>query len=204
MNSNTRSEDMDTELLKSNLAKHADLSELDLQTICSFYQTRNVSKREYVLRKGEVCRFEGFVVKGCFKIFTTDNQGNEKILYFAAEGWWVMEIDSFMNLKASELSIQALEDSKILYINKTNKENLYNKNPWVERLFRVMSQKAIVAWQRRVMRNHTMSAGQRYHHFITTYPNIAKRVTNKQIASYLGITQESVSKIRKKWASEGN
>ncbi|MEM9340709.1 MAG: Crp/Fnr family transcriptional regulator, partial [Bacteroidota bacterium] len=180
------------------------LSATDLQAICSFYKYRKIRKREYFVRQGEVCRFEGFVVKGCFKISTTDIQGKEKILNFSEEGWWLMEISSFMNTTASEFNIQALEDSEILFINKTDKENLYRENPLAERLFRLLSQTALVAWQRRMVRDHTMNAEQRYHHFITTYPNIARRVTNKHIANYLGITQESVSKIRKKWALEGN
>ena len=189
---------MDYELLKAYFSRHVDLTSSELTFICENYQKKNVAKGEYILRKGEICRFEGFVVSGCFKIYMIDMQGNEKILYFAAEDWWIMEIDSFTNQIGSRLNVQAIEDSIILFITKTAKERLYEEIPKVERLFRIMSQKAVVAWQRRLVRNHTMNAEQRYHHFITSYPEIALRVTNKQIASYLGITQEFVSKIRKK------
>ncbi|MFY0653526.1 MAG: Crp/Fnr family transcriptional regulator [Cyclobacteriaceae bacterium] len=189
---------MGYELLKANFIRNTDLSPSELILICEKYQERKVSKGEFLLRKGEICRFEGFVVSGCFKVSTADEDGNEKILYFAAEDWWIMEIDSFTNQIGSELNIRAIEDSTILFITKTAKEQLYLEMPKVERLFRIMSQKAVVAWQRRVIRNHSLSAEQRYHHFLTSYPEIAKRVTNKQIAAYLGITQEFVSKIRKK------
>ena len=189
---------MDQQLLKANLSRYTELSASELSFICEHYKEQEVSKGEYILRKGEICRFEGFVVEGCFRIYTIDEQGNEKILYFAAEDWWLMEIDSFVNQIGSELNIQAIEDSVIQCISWTDKERLYNEMPKVERLFRLMSQTAVAAWQRRLIRNHTMSAEQRYHHFITTYPKIALRVTNKHIASYLGITQEFVSKIRKK------
>lgn len=189
---------MNYDLLKANFSRYTELSPPELTQICSYYQERNISKGEYVLRIGEVCRFEGFVVKGCFRVFTIDDQGNERVLYFAAEDWWIMEIDSFINQSASELSVQAIEDSTILYITRAAKEQLYDALPKVERLFRIMSQTAVAAWQRRLIRNHSMDAEQRYHHFITAYPEIATRITNRHIASYLGITPEFVSKIRKR------
>ncbi len=189
---------MEYELLKANFSKYANIPQTDLSSICEYYEPGDISKKSFLLRQGEICRFEAFVVKGCFKIYTHDSQGNEKTLYFAAEGWWIMEINSFMNATASALHVQALEDSRILSISKSDKEKLYSKMPSVERLFRIMSQVAIGAWQERLIRNHSMSAEERYHHFINTYPKIASRLTNKQIASYLGITHEFVSKIRKK------
>ncbi|MFY0600870.1 MAG: Crp/Fnr family transcriptional regulator [Cyclobacteriaceae bacterium] len=189
---------MQYDLLKNNFLRNADIPPEVLTSICDYYEEREVKKREFVLKKGQVCKFEGFVVEGCFKVFATDDEGAEKILYFAAEDWWVMDIDSFTNQTPSLLNIQAIENSRILRITKSNKELLYQKIPKVEHLFRIMSQKAVVAWQNRLIRNHIMDAEQRYHHFVTSYPEIARRVTNKQIASYLGITQEFVSKIRKR------
>ncbi len=189
---------MDRDLLKANFSRYAELSPSELSFICEQYQEKQVAKGEYVLRKGEICRFEGFVLAGCFRVFTIDDQGNERALYFAAEDWWIMEIDSFINQTASALSVQAIEDSTILYITRTAKEQLYHDMPKVERLFRIMSQTAVAAWQRRLIRNHSMDAEQRYHHFITSYPEIARRLTNRHIASYLGITPEFVSKIRKR------
>jgi len=172
----------------------------ELEAIAQFYEERLICKGEYVLQKGEVCDFEGYVVKGCFRVFVVDEKGDEKILYFAARDWWVMEIDSFANQIASQLSIQAIEDSTLLTISRRDKERLYEQIPRAERLFRIMSQRAVAAWQRRLVRNHTLSAEARYQHFLTTYPEIAQRVTNKFIASYLGITQEFLSVIRKRLA----
>ncbi len=189
---------MEYELLKGNFSKYAELSASDLSSICNYYHPQDIAKKSYLLRQGEICRFEGFVTKGCFKIFTYDSQGNERTLYFAVEDWWLMDIKSFMHSTASALNIQALEDSRILCISKTDKEQLYQDMPKVERLFRIMSQVAVGAWQQRLIRNHSMTAEERYHHFINAYPQITHRLTNKHIASYLGITHEFVSKIRKK------
>ncbi|MGD1892254.1 MAG: Crp/Fnr family transcriptional regulator [Cyclobacteriaceae bacterium] len=194
---------MSFNLLKANFLKHTSLTDDELNSINHYYEERQVDKGEYILRQGDICRFEGFVTKGCFEISTTDSQGNERILYFAAQDWWVMEIDSFISQTSSELDIKAIEPSRLLVITKTDKEKLYQEVPKAERLFRVMSQRAVVAWQRRLIRNHTMTAEERYFHFLKTYPEISQRITNKQIASYLGITQEFVSKIRKKNLSRG-
>ena len=191
---------MHQELLKSHFRKIAVLTPRDLDSIVHQYREKKVGKGAFVLRKGEICRFEGYVVDGCFKISTTNTAGNEKVLYFAAPDWWVMEIDSFANQTASQFDIQAIEDSTLLVISKNDKEQLYREIPKAERLFRIMAQKAVAAWQRRLVRNHTMNAEERYHHFVTTYPGIRELVTNKLVASYLGITQEFVSVIRKRRA----
>ena len=189
---------MQAELLRAYFLNIIALSPAELDHIMSRYHERKVSKGEYVLRQGEICSFEGYVLEGCFKISTSDAKGIEKVLYFAAPDWWVMEIDSFTYQIPSKLDIQALSNSTILEISKFDKEKLYEEVPKTERLFRIMSQKAVAAWQRRLIRNHTMTAEKRYDHFITTYPDIAAMLTNKLIASYLGITQEFVSVIRKR------
>ncbi|WP_246223759.1 Crp/Fnr family transcriptional regulator [Fulvivirga kasyanovii] len=155
-------------------------------------------KKQLLLRYGTVCQFEGFVTKGCFRLFTIDHEGNENVLYFAAKDWWVTDIDSFTNQTPAFLSIQALEDSEVLLVNKSDKELLYERMPKVEKLFRIMTQKTLVSLQRRLIRNHSLTAEERYQHFISTYPEIAQKLTNLQIAAYLGITHEFVSKIRKK------
>ena len=190
--------DMYDESLKAYFLNIMELTSDELDTITRFYKEKKVKKGEYVLRKGEICRFEGYVVEGCFKICAIDEEGIEKVLYFAAQDWWVMEIDSFANQTASDLDIQALENSTLLVISRDDKERLYDEVPKAERLFRIMSQKAVAAWQKRLVRNHILNAEERYHHFVTTYPEITAVVTNKLIASYLGITQEFVSVIRKR------
>lgn len=170
----------------------------ELDRITRYYQEKKIAKGTYILKRGDICQFEGYVVEGCFKVCVIDAKGDEKVLYFAAPDWWVMEIDSFANQTPSDLNIQALADSILLVISRGDKERLYHEIPKAERLFRLMSQKAVAAWQRRLIRNHTMNAEERYHHFVSTYPEITELVTNKLIASYLGITQEFVSVIRKR------
>lgn len=189
---------MKEHLLKKNILNNVSISNAELDTICNHFDPKTINKGEFLLTQGSVCKFEGFVLEGCFRIFTIDKKGNENTLYFAGKDWWLMDLDSFMNMKPSDLNMQAIEDSKVLLIDKSAKELLYNKFPIVEKLFRIMSQKAVAAWQRRLIRNNSLTAMERYHYFIDTYPEIALKLTDRQIASYLGITHEFLSKIKKK------
>ncbi|MDG1730658.1 MAG: Crp/Fnr family transcriptional regulator [Algibacter sp.] len=184
-------------LLIQNINKNLNLSNKELDLVCKYFKPTEIKKREFLLTQGSICKFEGFVLEGCFRIFTIDKKGNENTLYFAAKDWWLMDIDSFMNQIPSNLNMQALEDSKVLLINRQDKMMLYNSIPIVEKLFRIMSQKALVSWQRRLIRNHAFTAKERYFYFIKTYPDISSKLTDKQIAGYLGIRHEFLSKIKK-------
>lgn len=188
---------MSYNLLKNNIKKNIQIPDQDLDAICSYFKPLNINKKDFLLNQGSIYKYEGFVLDGCFRIFTIDKKGNENTLYFAAKDWWLMDIDSFMNQIPSNLNIQALEDSHILLIDRQDKLALYESLPSVEKLFRIMSQKALVAWQRRLIRNHCLTAKERYLYFASTYPQIASKLTDKQIASYLGITHEFLSKIKK-------
>jgi len=109
-----------------------------------------------------------------------------------------MDIDSFMNAVPSDLNIEALEDSEILVISKSDKKNLYENVAITEKLFRTMSQKALVAWQRRLIRNHCLTAKERYQYFLDTYPTIRAKINDRQLAKYLGISHEFLCKIKKR------
>jgi CRP-like cAMP-binding protein len=184
-------------LLKEHIKKHTYFSEEDFEVFSSSFHLATIRKKKYLLREGEVCNFEGYVTKGCFKISTTDKDGKEHILYFAIKDWWVSDIDSFTNQIPSFLSIQALEDSEVLMINKHDKKLLYQELPnSVEKLFRIISQKNLVVLQRRIIQNHSKTAKGRYLDFITKYPQIVQKITNIQLAAYLGISHEFISKIR--------
>lgn len=190
------------ELLKLNITKHIDLSESETEAFCNLFQPKRIEKKQFLLREGEVCKFEGFVVKGLFRVYHIDNKGFEQILYFAIENWWITDIDSFTNEKPSQLFIEALEDSEVLLISKREKEFAYTQLPKIEKLFRVMTQKTHVALQRRMIDNLSKTADQRYIDFIEKYPPLFQRLTNIQIAAYLGISHEFLSKIRKKITSQ--
>lgn len=187
-----------TDLLKKNIALNITLNGDELERFVKPFRVITVQKKEYLLREGEICNFEAFVNKGCFKVYHLNDKGFEQVVYFAAEDWWITDIDSFIHQTPSQLSIQALEDSEILLIQKADKEKLYEDMPKVEKLFRIMTQKTHVALQRRMIDTLSKTADQRYVEFMQRYPDIARRLTNIQIAAYLGVSHEFVSKIRKK------
>lgn len=186
------------ELLKQNISSHVHLTENEIETFCDLFQHVPIKKKDFLLRMGEVCKFEGFVVKGLFRVYHVDQHGFEQILYFAIENWWITDIDSFTSENPSQLFIEALEDSEVLLISKENKEFAYTNMPKIEKLFRVMTQKTHVALQRRMIDNLSKTAETRYLEFSEKYPQIMRRLSNIQIAAYLGITNVFLSNIRKK------
>ncbi len=187
-----------TASLQKHIKKHTQISDENLEKFSNAFTLQKVAKKEFLLKEGEICQFEGFVTGGCFKVFHSDQDGTEHTLYFAIEDWWVADVDSFTNSKPSQLNIQALENSEVLLISKQNKEKLYQEIPEIEKLFRIMSQKNLVALQRRMIDNLSKTADQRYLDFLAKYPKITQRLTNIQIAAYLGVSPEFVSKIRRK------
>ena len=189
------------ELLKKNIAAHISLSETEIEDFCNLFTYEAVKKKSFLLREGDVCKFEGFVTKGLFRVYHIDQNGFEQILYFATENWWITDIDSFTNEIPSQLFIEALEDSEVFIISKKDKEFAYSNLPKIEKLFRVMTQKTHVALQRRMIDNLSKTADSRYLEFAEKYPNLMLRLSNIQIAAYLGITNVFLSTIRKKIAS---
>jgi CRP-like cAMP-binding protein len=191
-----------TTLLKKNINTHTSLSDAEMESFCDLFQHKTIKKKSFLLREGEVCKFEGFVVKGLFRVYHIDKNGFEQILYFAMEDWWITDIDSFTNGLPSQLYIEALEDSEVLLISKKDKEFAYINLPKIEKLFRVMTQKTHVALQRRMIDNLGKTADQLYLDFIEKYPGLYQRLSNLQIAAYLGISHEFLSKIRRKIAGK--
>lgn len=185
-------------LLQENIANHVALSDSEISAFCNLFKQTPARKKSFLLREGEVCRFEGFVVKGLFRVYHIDKGGFEQILYFASEGWWVTDIDSFTNENPSRLFIEALEDCEVLLISKKDKEFAYENLPKIEKLFRIMTQKTHVSLQRRMIDNLSKTGEERYIDFSAQYPYLIQRLSNIQIAAYLGITNVFLSNIRKK------
>ncbi|KPE52017.1 Crp/Fnr family transcriptional regulator [Chryseobacterium indologenes] len=184
--------------LKEHIRKYIEISDEKLEKYCSAFILRKINKKEFLLKEGEVCMYEGFVLKGCFKVFRTNESADEQVLYFGIEDWWLSDMDSFINQIPSQLNIQAIEDSEILLISKEDKERLYLELPEIERLMRLKFQMSIIALQRRIIDNLNKPSDERYQDFLRDYPQIAHRLTNIQIAAYLGVTPEFISRIRRK------
>ena len=164
------------------------------------FSHRRIRRRQFILQEGEVSKLNTFVVEGCFRMFYCDEKGKEHNLQFAIENWWIGDIGSFHSGEPSKLNIEALENSVILQINKEDQLKLFVEYPKFNRIFRVITENALVSAQRRILQNISLSAEERYLDFLKRYPHFFHRISNVQIASYLGVTPEFLSTIRKKLA----
>ncbi|KMQ65752.1 catabolite gene activator protein [Chryseobacterium angstadtii] len=191
-----------TDSLKKHIREYIEISDEKLEKYCNAFSVHKIKKKDFLLKEGDICEAEGFVLNGCFKVFHTDSNADEQILYFAVEDWWISDIDSFINKIPSQLNIQAIEDSEILLISKEDKEKLYQEIPEIEKLMRLKFQMSVIALQRRVIDNLSKPSDELYQDFLKKYPKTAHRLTNIQIAAYLGVTPEFISRIRRKIVSK--
>lgn len=158
---------------------------------------RFVKRKEKILSAGEVCRVYTFVLKGCFRMYGVDDKGFEHNIQFAAENDWIADVSSFYTEKTSQLNIEALEVSEILQIKQEDLFFLFTNIPKLNRIFKIMIEHKYIELQNRVLQNFSSTAEQRYLDFLEQYSHLSNRLPNTQIASYLGITPEFLSKVRK-------
>jgi CRP-like cAMP-binding protein len=168
------------------------------EEICkTFLVPKKVRKKQYILQEGDVCKYEVFVEKGALRSYTIDEKGNEHIVQFAIEGWWTSDMYSFITGEPSVYNIDVLEDSELLLLSNPSQEELLQKVPKFEKYQRLLVQAAYIALQRRLVLSLSQSAEEKYTRLLNTYPDIIQRVPQHMVASYLGITPETLSRIRK-------
>ena len=184
--------------LKNYIQKSIDISSDDLEEIVRYYTAEKVSRKTSLLRAGEICKFESFILKGCIKIFFINQEGLEVVLSFATENWWVSDLLSFQEQVPTRMHIEALEDTEVLSITREKKEELLEKFPSLEKMFRIIIQRHLYAYQERLFRSIALTAEQRYDVFLSKYPELPQRIPQHLIASYLGISPEFLSRLRKR------
>lgn len=193
---------MNTDLILKNVSKHIVLNDKEKNFFISILEHKIVKRKTLYLQAGEVCKYSTFVVDGALKSFTVDKEGKEHILSFATKDWWIADMYSYISRKPAVQTIEAIADSEILLLSWENQQLLYEKVPKFERFFRILIENALVANQQRLIDNLSSTAEERYLHFIKKYPLIPSCVPQHNIASYLGITPEFLSKIRARLAKK--
>jgi CRP-like cAMP-binding protein len=183
-------------LILKNVSRFITLTPEEEKYFTSILKIKKLKKKQYLLQEGDINRYEYFVNKGCLRTYTIDERGLEHIVQFAIEDWWTGDMYSFLTQTPARYTIDALEDSELLYLDKPSLEELYIKVPKFERFFRNLLQNAFISLQERIISNLSKPADERYCNFIEKYPLMEPRLPLKQIASYLGITPESLSRIR--------
>jgi CRP-like cAMP-binding protein len=193
---------MHRSLIVEHTQKIIQLSDLEQDYFYALLQEKTRLRKEFFLREGALCEDSAFVLSGCLRAYSVDENGVEHILQFAPQNWWITDMFSLLSGKPALLNIDALEDSKILILSKSNQELLYEKVPKFERYFRILIQNSTVASRQRVLDNLELSAKERFAKFCKTYPSLINSLPQKQIAAYIGVTPEFMSKMKAAYLRE--
>lgn len=185
------------ELLHQKITEKIQLTQEEFSFCKSLFMPKKLRKRQYLLQDGDVCKYQAFVEKGILRSFTVDEKGGEHILQFASEGWWIADLSSYITGEPSLFNIEALEDVELLLLSKPAWDQLMQTIPKFEHYFRVLIQNNLIATQKRLLQSLTKTADEKYATFMQTYPACVQRVPRHMIASYLGISRETLSRLRK-------
>lgn len=188
-------------ILKKHIEKFAVVSDDEFEEIKKFFDTKEVAKKENLLEEGQICKHHYFVLTGLLRKFYINEKGIEQTTEFAIETWWLTDNFAYEHQVPTEFYIQAVEKSKILYINQEKQEKLLKEFPVMERYFRFVYQRAFAASQKRIKFLFSFSKEEFYFQAIRNHPEFVQRVPQYLIASYLGFTPEYLSEIRKKYVS---
>lgn len=173
------------------------LTPAEMEICKTFFIPKKLRKKQTLLQEGDICIHNAFVEKGIMRSFFTDEKGNEHIVQFAIEGWWITDLSSFLTKSNSIYTIEALEDCELLLLTMEARETLIDKIPMFERYQRLLLQNAYIANQARINSALTETAEEKYVKVGLAYPGIIKRVPQHMIASYLGLKPETLSRVRK-------
>jgi CRP-like cAMP-binding protein len=190
------------DLLRAHILKRIQLTDDEFARCTTFFIPKKIRKSQFLLQEGDVCKQHAFVVKGCLRQYKLDAKGEEHVVQFAIEDWWISDMYSFLTGEPATYNIDALEDSEVLLLDKISQEKLCNEVPKYERFLRLLLEKNFIAKERRIAASLSMSAEEQYLSLLRTYPDFFQRVPQNQIASYLGITPQSLSRIRKELAEK--
>ena len=185
------------ELLHQKISEIISVTDEEFEFCKTLFQPKKLRKKQFLLHEGDECRYTAFVEKGILRTFSIDEKGNEHILQFAMEGWWVADLYSFLTNEPSTYNIEALEECELLLITKPSWDLLFQKIPAFEKYFRILLQNNLIATQRRLMGSLSESAEEKYEKLVASYPEHLQKLPQHMIASYLGITRETLSRIRR-------
>ena len=184
-------------LILQNIAKHISLTKEQENYFLSLLKNKKVRKKLFLSQEGDISKGSFFVTEGILRSYTVDKNGFEHVLQFAPPGWWIADMYSLITQQPGSLSIDAVEDSDVLLLPKQELDKLYNEIPAFERFFRILAENALVTFQQRLIDNLSLTAKERYANFCKRYPLLIERLPQKQVASYIGVTPEFLSKMLK-------
>ncbi|HEY0731724.1 MAG TPA: Crp/Fnr family transcriptional regulator [Chitinophagaceae bacterium] len=180
------------------LSEKFHFSEADIEILKNELKPKKIRKKQYLLQEGDVCKFMTFVEKGALRSYTVDEKGSEHIIQFAIEGWTISDLYSFLTGEPATYNIDAVEDSELVLISKVAHEKLLATLPKYESYMRIQLTGAYIAMQRRLTSIISLPLEERYTGFTAAYPQLVQRFPQHMIASYMGLTPETLSRVRSK------
>src|SRR5687768_5448885 len=190
------------ELYFENFNSKVQLTKEEQEQIKTFLSVKKIRKKQYLLQEGDVCKTIAFVEKGALRSYTVDNDGAEHIMQFAIEGWIISDLYSFLTGEPATYNIDAIEDAELVLISKSAHDELLLKMPKYETFTRLNITGAYLAMQRRLTSIISSPLEERYANFIGLYPDIVQRVPQHMIAAYMGLTPETLSRVRRRISSK--
>ena len=187
---------MEPNLLINNIARHIFLSEEDRNKIAARFRIIKVERKEILIHEGQVAKDVAFVLSGCLRSYSVDENGFEHILQFAPSDWWITDMYSFISQQKAYLNVEVINSGEVALLSRTDQLYLFDEVPVLERYFRIITENALVSSRQRLIDNLSLTARQRYEHFCQTYPSLVNDLPQKLIASYIGVTPEFLSKMR--------
>ncbi|HZI24106.1 MAG TPA: Crp/Fnr family transcriptional regulator [Chryseolinea sp.] len=189
---------MDFNLVLQNIAKHIVLNNNEASYFTGLLKHREIARKELLLKQGEIAKYINYIHSGALKAYYLNSESDENIIMLAVDDWWITDMYSFSSGNPAMQSISAIEDSVVLQLQRNDFDELLKRIPAFERFFRILMQNAYIREQVRVIQNLSMPAEERYLNFLKKYPQLVQRVTQKQIASYIGVSPEFLSTMRKR------
>lgn len=184
---------MEYRLLLESITKHIQLSEEDKKYL--ILQSKKLRRKNFLVQEGDITKAAAFVNSGLLRMYSIDKNGFEHILQFAPPGWWIGDMKSYITQQPGTLYIDALEDSEVLLLEKKHLDDLYEKVPAFERFFRILAENSLATYQQRLIDNLSLPAIDRYNNFCRLYPSLIECLPQKQVAAYIGVTPEFLSKM---------
>jgi CRP-like cAMP-binding protein len=192
------------ESLAAYLREGAGLSNEELELVKQVTAERKLRKRQYLLQEGDVSYYNSFVAKGCLRLYRISKDGTEHILKFAIENWWISDYESYNSGQPAKSNIDALEDSELLLIKKQDFDTLTHTITRFQQFKERVDARSFDASQNRILSNISETAEEKYVNFIKSYPQIYNRVPLHMIASFLGVSRETLSRVRNQYSSQSS